>query len=136
MKKSRFTLFALVAISAIALIGCGAAETPPSELEAARSVASENAKFNAVRYRADYFPDATIYARGDSTQSKTCPQGDGWVSIDLLTKGTVVAKLKCSSYSGNIACMTDADFMKRAAYAEQEGRCSTEVPYPITKLGG
>jgi hypothetical protein len=135
MKKTLATLGILIASILLGLTACGPKEESFDVLEQQRSIASENAKFNAVRYRAEYWPTATIYSRGDSTQSKTCPQGDGWASIDLLEQGKVVAELKCSTVSGNIACMTGKDFKARAQYAEQDGKCNGELPYPLKKLG-
>jgi hypothetical protein len=132
--KAIFNLSILAA--ALALTACGQKEVSWNELESQRNIAAENAKFNAVSYRAQYFPAAQIVSRGDSTQAASCPQGDGWASIDLVVNGGIVAKLKCSTVSSNIACMTDADFKARPQYAGQDGKCSSQLPYPLPKLAG
>jgi hypothetical protein len=140
MKKLKFSLLLASAAMAIAVLsGCGSKEESPAALETAREVANANSKFNATKWRGDNgFAEASILTRGDSTQQPKCPQGDGWASIDLLdpqTKKQVLA-LKCSTYSTNVGCVIDKDFKARPQLANQEGNCSTQVPYPFKKLEG
>jgi len=45
-----------------------------------------------------------------------------------------VIKLKCSTVSAGLGCMTEDDFKKRANYANQEGRCNADIPFPLPKL--
>ena len=102
--------------------------------EDARAQARENAQHNALAYRAQnpVYKDHDIYMRGDSTISVKCPQGDGWASVDLRL-GQKTVKLKCSTVSGAIGCMTSSDF-KTKVYAQEDGKCSKEIPHPLPKL--
>ncbi len=96
-----------------------------------------NAVENAQTFRATdpRFTDLEIIARGDSTQSESCPQGDGWASIDFNRKGSQgFLKVKCSTVSRSLGCMTDADFKGREQYAKQENKCNASLPFPIPKL--
>lgn len=104
-------------------------------VETARGIASENAIFSAQKYRSSAHADWAIVPRGDSTQSRECPQGDGWASIDLMSPDrTRTLKLKCSTYSAGIGCLTAEDFNSRANLAGSENKCSGEVPFPIPKI--
>lgn len=113
-----------------ALAACGNDKVSFDTLETARSTAKENAEFNARTWRqqAPAYAELGLLSRGDSTQSATCPQGDGWASLDLVAKdmGSVRVKLKCSTVSGAIGCRTDTP--------ASEGRCSSEVPHPLPKI--
>ena len=100
--------------------------------EDSRRQAIENATFSAQKWRRQHAADYRLIARGDSTISATCPQGDGWASMDLEKDGVKI-KLKCSTVSESIGCMPSADFKKRT-YAEQEGRCNKEIPFPLPKI--
>lgn len=120
-----------IAISAAAtLLACGNDKVSFDTLETARATAKENAEFNARTWRqqAPTYAELGLISRGDSTQSATCPQGDGWASLDLVQKdtGSVRVKLKCSTVSGAIGCRTDTP--------ASEGRCSSEVPHPLPKI--
>lgn len=116
----------------------GQEEVSFSTLEDARARARENGTMNARRYISDNrLADCDVYARGDSTQSPDCPQGDGWASPELRCKdehGTV--KLKCSTVSDALGCMEESDF-KTKAYAADDGKCqpTNKVPHPLPKLG-
>ena len=104
-----------------------------STVEDARLQAKENAAFLAKSYRADNnLTDYDIYVRGDSTIRSDCPNGDGWASLDLK-KGKKVIKLKCSTVSVGLGCMTSEDF-KSKTYATEDGKCNPEVPHPLPKL--
>lgn len=108
-------------------------------LETARAQASENSLFNSRAWRAQapVYAKLGIKARGDSTQSPTCPQGDGWASIDLIDDqtGAVRVKLKCSTVSSNVGCREAEDF-KASPYANEDGSCqaTTKVPHPLPKI--
>ena len=103
-------------------------------VEDARIQAKENALMLAKQYRADNkMPDWDIYARGDSTISSTCPQGDGWASIDMKRGYDEIIKLKCSTISRGIGCMTSEDF-KTKSYANEDGKCNPDVPHPLPKI--
>lgn len=104
-------------------------------VEDARRQVRENSTMIAQIFRSENkLAEYEIYARGDSTQSAECPQGDGWASIDLTDrKANLLIKLKCSTVSLGIGCMTDADF-KSKRYAQEEGRCNREIPFPLPKI--
>jgi hypothetical protein len=118
----------------ILLVGCSK-EYSFATVEDARAQAKENGVLNAQQYRAENkLAEHTIYARGDSTIAPECPNGDGWASMDL--KGPSTIKLKCSTVSGALGCMTDEDF-KTKPFASEEGKCAplTKVPHPLPKIG-
>lgn len=108
-------------------------------LETQRSIANENSKFNATKWRAENgYENTGILSRGDSSQQANCPQGDGWATVDLVDSKTkaVVVKLKCSTISGNVGCYTEQDFKGRAVLAKQEGSCNSSIPENIKKIEG
>lgn len=135
MNANRYFLRSCVALALVVSAGCGDEITSHDATETARAVASDNAVFSAQRYRASAHADWAIVPRGDSTQSRECPQGDGWASIDLMSPDkSKTIKLKCSTYSLGIGCVTADDFNARAHLSSQEGNCNAEVPYPLPKV--
>lgn len=122
----------------LALSACSK-EVSFETLETARAQASENALFNSRSWRAQapVYAKLGIKARGDSTQSPSCPQGDGWASIDLIDDqtGAVRIKLKCSTVSSNVGCREAEDF-KSSPYANEDGNCQAvaKVPHPLPKI--
>lgn len=120
------------------LVSCSKKEVAFDTLEQARQQAKDNAVWNAQRFRAtdQRFEGLDIISRGDSTQMPDCPQGDGWASIDFLSVNKAnIYKVKCSTTSSALGCMTEEDFKKKP-YANEEGHCAplTKVPFPIRKL--
>jgi len=120
------------------MAGCGSKEVSFDTLESARLQAKDNGIWNAQKFRATdpRFSGWDIVSRGDSSQEPRCPQGDGWVSIDLFEPKTGgAASLKCSTVSVAIGCMTSSDF-KNKPYAQDDGHCQpvTKVPFPLPKL--
>lgn len=126
-------------IAALFLVACADEKVGFETLELQRSIANENARFNAQKWRAENgFEKLGILGRGDSTQQANCPQGDGWASVDLTdpqTKAPVV-KLKCSTVSGNVGCYKDEDFKARPALSTQENKCNAEIPKNLKKIEG
>lgn len=124
--------------SIVVLTACGKEDVSFNTLETARQQARENAEFNAQVFRSS-MPgggDLKIVSRGDSTQEPTCPQGDGWATIDVLNaNGGKVAKLKCNTVSNSVGCRADADF-KESPYASEDGKCAplSKVPHPLPKI--
>ena len=134
LSRSKLYLSALLIIS---ITACGNQDKLSFDtVESARKQANDNSLFNAQAFRQQHkeFADLSITQRGDSTQSEECGQGDGWASIDLYDPqtGRKVA-LKCSTVSSAIGCMTEGDFRQRK-YADQENKCSQEIPFPIPKI--
>lgn len=128
----------IIAIAiALSLAACGKSEVSFDTLETQRSVANDNSKYNAQKWRAENgFEQYNILARGDSTQQADCPQGDGWASIDLIEPKTkaIAVKLKCSTVSGNLGCYLDQDFKARAVLAKQENHCNADIPKTLKKI--
>ena len=123
-------------IAPVVLLACTKEKASFETVEQARMQARENAEYIAQNYRAKnpVFADLDIYSRGDSTINAKCPQGDGWASIDLRDKnGMTKEKLKCSTVSISIGCLTEKDF-KSKSYATEDGKCNPEIPHPLPKI--
>lgn len=123
-------------IAALLLSACGKDEASFSTVEDARAQAKENGVLNAQAYRSENkLPDCDIYPRGDSTIAPDCPNGDGWASNELRCPNAKTVKLKCSTVSFSLGCMTDEDF-KSKIYAQDDGKCQprNKVPHPLPKL--
>lgn len=140
MKCKSFSIFACAALAAAFLVGCGKPEAVSFDtLETSRSNAKANADYNALAFRSasPQFANYALEVQGDSTQSPTCPQGDGWASAKLVDKANPAIKvaLKCSTVSGTVGCMTAADFQAKP-YAADDGACqaTSKVPFPIPKI--
>jgi len=134
----KFTkLFAAIAIAS-ALAACNE-KVSFDTLETARNQGKANAEWNAQAFRAasPEFANTAIVAQTDSTMLADCPQGDGWASVKLINKDNPAQKigLKCSTVSGSVGCLTDADFAKKS-YSGDDGRCqgTDKVPFPIPKI--
>ncbi len=131
MKKMILALAAIVALAACS------DKASFEEVDVQRGVANENARFNAKRWVGENgFSHLDILARGDSTQQATCPQGDGWASVDLIdpkNKQTQVA-LKCSTVSANVGCIKAEDFKARPTLSQQENKCNADLPRTLKKL--
>lgn len=125
-----------VLIIAAMLTACGPEKASWGTQEDMRKIAKQNGEFSADAFRNAYFPDLIVRPNGDSTINEDCPQGDGWVSIDLLDKQTqkVKVELKCSSVSMEIGCYEKAVFQTKKDYAAQDGRCNNAIPFPLPKL--
>lgn len=120
------------------LVGCGGQNVSFDSLEEAKGTARENSLFNAQRYRQDnvLYQGWSIVSRGDSTQSNSCPQGDGWATLDFVTPNAGrVVKVKCSTISANTGCLDNDDF-KTKPFASDDGHCQdiVKVPYPLPKI--
>lgn len=134
MMKSKLVL----AIGLIGVFAAGCEKAPEVSFatqEAARAQVLENAQFNANKWRNEFSAGSKIMMRGDSTISERCITGDGWVSVDLLDdSGNATKKLKCSSVSATIGCMSVEDFKARGDYSAQDGTCNTSLPFPLPKI--
>ena len=136
MKK---TTLLLAILSAALLSACGDKDVSFDTLETARNQGKSNAEWNAQSFRSanPQYNNTAIVAQTDSTMMPNCPQGDGWASVKLVDKADPARKegLKCSTVSGSVGCLTDADFQKKP-YAGDDGRCQdvSKVPFPIPKI--
>ena len=134
MKK----LILVIALVSAALAGCKQDEVSFASLEEAKGTARENAMFNAQMYRQSniLYSGWDIVGRGDSTQTNSCPQGDGWATIEFVSpQKDRIIKAKCSTVSGNTGCLEDASF-KTKPFASEDGICAptNRVPYPLPKI--
>lgn len=128
----------VAALTTLALSACGDKPASFDDLEQAKGVARENATFNAQTFRRDnqvLYPGWQIISEGDSSQMPNCPMGDGWATLKLVAPdGGKVLKLKCSTFSANTACVSDAEF-KTKPFASEDGRWGKDrVPYPLPKI--
>lgn len=134
----KFTKLALI-LSAAAMVTACSKDVSFDTLETNRANARNNAEYNAQVFRAanPQYSNTALEIQGDSTQTPSCPQGDGWASGKLVDKANPAAylKLKCSTVSGTIGCMSAADFQTKP-YAADDGKCQdvTKVPFPIPKI--
>lgn len=131
--------YLILAFAMLGLTACGEDKVSFDTLETQRAVANDNSRYNAQKWRAENGHESlNILSRGDSTQQATCPQGDGWASVDLINSQTKQpqVKLKCSTVSGNLGCYKDEDFKARAVLAKQENTCNAEIPKTLKKIEG
>jgi hypothetical protein len=136
--KKLHTLTAAI-IAGLLLAACGDDKVSFDTLETQRSIANDNSRYNATKWRAENgFEEYGLLTRGDSSQQANCPQGDGWASVDIIhpkTKQSVL-KLKCSTVSGNVGCYTENDFKGRQVLAKQENSCNPDIPKTLKKIEG
>jgi hypothetical protein len=138
MKK--LVIVSLVTASTM-LTACGqkeAQEVSFASLEEAKGTARENAMFNAQMYRQSniMYKGWDLVGRGDSSQTNSCPQGDGWATMEFVNPDkTAITKVKCSTVSSNTGCLEDKDF-KTKPFASEDGVCAplNRVPYPLPKI--
>lgn len=129
----------ITALLAAALLTACGKDVSFDTLETARKQAKENAEFNAKAWRAQTkaYGELSLISRGDSSQVPTCPQGDGWASIDLVDANDPSRKvaLKCSTVSDSVGCREAVDF-KTSPYANEDGSCRavSKVPHPLPKI--
>lgn len=99
-------------------------ETALASRKAAASLAGSNAEKFVASDPA--YKGLTIKLRDDSGVTNECPQGDGWVTVDLIIDADSPprAVLKCSTFSGTIGCMTDADYANDPRYSNEDNHCS------------
>ena len=136
----KFKIAASLIVMSMSLAACGPDKVSPDRLEEARSTAKTNSEFNAQMYRAAnprFTADFQIISRSDTSQNAECPQGDGWVNVSIMkVEGKTVDKtaLMCSTYSSSVGCYRQEDFDKDKNLSGQDGRCRTDVPYPLPLL--
>lgn len=130
-----------IAMTALILAACGPDKVSFDTLELARKQAKDNGEFNAQIYRAanPRFSGHKIIPHGDSSQTPTCPQGDGWATNTILSvDGKAVEKfvIKCSTVSESLGCYMESDFIKKP-FASEDGKCQDtgKVPFPLPKIG-
>lgn len=118
---------------------CGGTEPVSSDaLDMAMSTAKANATWNAKQWRgqAEMYANYDILARGDSSQTPKCPQGDGWATVELVERdGKGKLTLKCSTWSGGRNCV-DEDHFRGSPAATEDKICQAVgvVLYPIPTI--
>ncbi len=120
-----------------ALPGCGGDEVSMATAEEQRAIARTNSMLVAKKFVSENptYNAYKVIPNGDSTISRKCPQGDGWASLTLIDAENKTVKIKCSTYSIGIGCMTATAFSKKQ-YAQQDGSCNNEIDYPLPKIAG
>ena len=128
-----------VVLLGVVLTACGQKQDVSfATLEEAKTIARDNALFNAQRYRAENPPvkDWTAVSNGDSSQMPNCPQGDGWATLKLFNPVvTQSVTIKCSTVSAATGCLLESEF-KSKPFASQDGHCQDPsiVPFPLPKI--
>lgn len=139
MFKSRKTLFiSMAALAMISISACGSKEVSFDTLEQAKVTANENSLWNAQAFRQTnvIYTGWSIIQNGDSTQTPSCPQGDGWATMMFVSQDkSSKVKVKCSTVSAATSCMDDSAF-KEKSYASEDGHCqlTSKVPFPLPKI--
>jgi hypothetical protein len=130
----RFALIALLSVACSSQPSVG-----PAELDMALKTARDNALYNAKLWRAasgQAYSAYDIMARGDSSQTVHCPQGDGWATIELISipRGDKIT-IKCSTWSSGKGCIDETHF-KASPDAMQDKACqpTDKVPYPLPTI--
>lgn len=129
----------LTTLLATLLTACGSDPVAgPAELDMAMKTARDNALYNAKLWRSQnsVYANYDIMARGDSSQTVDCPQGDGWATmelVDLASRAKIT--IKCSTWSAGKGCI-DGEHFKASPDAMQDKVCqpTTEVPYPLPTI--
>ena len=141
-KRISFMVLAAVMV-VFAMPGCGKKDSVSFDtVEQARAQARDNAGYNAQVFRANspQYQEYNVQNNGDSTQTNECPQGDGWASLKLVHPRNVnnIIKIKCSTVSQGIGCLTEDEFKTKSTYSREDGNCQPveKVPFPLPKLSG
>lgn len=127
-------IFALTFFVAAILTGCGK-EVSMSELEDQKVIARDNSLLNAQAWKGEnpQYNSFKAIPNGDSTQTRVCPQGDGWATITLFKEGEPKVKIKCSTYSAATSCVPESEFGAKP-FAKEEGRCNTQLDAKLNKI--
>lgn len=136
MVKLKVLIFLSAIVLGLFSASCTDKKVSFETAEESRKAARENSGFLVRAFRAEAkLEDFDIMLRGDSSITAECPQGDGWASIDLINrKSGETIKMKCSTVSAGMGCMTDTDFKQRKEYANQDGSCNKDIPFPLPKI--
>ena len=131
-------IISLVAISLITACGSPTPSAAPAELDMAMKTARDNALYNAKLWRSSnaIYSGYDIMARGDSSQTPDCPQGDGWATMELVDlKSNAKITIKCSTWSSGKGCI-DGDHFKSSPDAMADKMCqpTSVVPYPLPTI--
>lgn len=123
----------------VSLIGCMKNEAVSFDtLEEARATARDNALYNAQTFRQENveYVNWSVEARGDSSQTNDCPNGDGWATIRFVSPDkSQRVNMKCSTVSVSLNCVTELEFVGKP-FAAEDGHCQSrdKVPFPLPKI--
>ncbi|RKZ86316.1 MAG: hypothetical protein DRQ39_05885 [Gammaproteobacteria bacterium] len=138
-KPRKYGVIGLFVVIGIAILtaGCGDDGVSMATAEEQRAIARDNSMLVAKKFISEnpMYNAFKVIPNGDSTISRKCPQGDGWASLKLIDTKNRTVKIKCSTYSIGIGCMTADDFSKKQ-YAQQDGSCNSDITYPLPKIAG
>ena len=127
----------LAVVMGSVLVGCGSDEVSMATAEEQRAIARDNSKMVAKKFISEnpMYNAFKVIPNGDSTITRQCPQGDGWASLKLINDNGGIIKIKCSTYSLGIGCLTADEFSKKQ-YAQEDGTCNSSITYPLPKIAG
>jgi hypothetical protein len=138
----KFTLVALAMLTAQVFAANTPTQTgttmsasrPVATVESARLTARSNAAYLAESWRSSQgFNEGNLLVKDDTTISRDCIQGDGWVNVEYVSASKEKTILKCSTYNRSIGCMPEAIFASKD-YASEEGRCNRAISVPLNRL--
>lgn len=130
------TTFVLMGSSG--LTGCGGSdEVSQATVEEQRTIARANSMFVAKDFASSNpkYAGYSVINNGDSTMGVGCPQGDGWASLELYHEKKKPVKIKCSTFSKGIGCMTQKSFETKT-YAKQDKSCDRKLKWPLPRIAG
>ena len=125
-----------IVVASLLNTGCND-EVSQATVEEQRTIARGNSMFVAKDFVSNNprYAGYQVVNNGDSTMSTSCPQGDGWASLELYHPEKKGIKIKCSTYSKGIGCMTQKNFEGKT-YARQDKTCDRKLKYPLPKIAG
>lgn len=119
----------LIVAIAFMSVGCSGKQISDEEAQKIAQIAKQNGALNAKSYieQNPVYSEWGIVPDTDSTISVTCPNGDGWVTITLVSPDNYnTKKLICSSYSSDKGCLLADEFRKKTEY--NDGDCDSTLP--------
>lgn len=134
MKMFKLTMLSVVVL---AIIGCKVDKVSQNELEVNIKIAKENARTSAKAFisSSPELAGGVFTPNIDSTQSRSCPQGDGWITqtVKLLEQNSSV-DIICSTTSEATGCMYKKVFQQKQNLASVPETCNYDIDYPIEKF--
>jgi hypothetical protein len=145
-KRKTYIVMAVILVLAIFLSIVNGPKLKPVEpvdynlVESQRTIALENALFNAQAYRATnprFAEGFSIVPHTDETIGPDCIQGDGWANLSIMKqedKRIEKYKIVCSTVSPTLGCYLENDF-KSKNFSNEEGFCQpNKVPKQLKKI--
>lgn len=124
-----------IGVVGVVLAGCSSDLADPALVSQNRVNGKAIAQLNAQNYMRDHFPGQAVYVSGDidSFVSRSCPQGDGFASFDVMDEasGKVLEPLQCRTWELT-GCFKTKQASQKGTYMKNQ--CNPEVPTEITKV--